>query len=306
LQAAIRDGSWRQFLDELDGRREACVVMSELAELYVEHYAKANNRTTETKRSRIRVLMKEFADLPINQMATFEITRYITRRRREAANTTINKDLALLRHMLEWAKRQGLVERNILKDFQRLPEVKKLPPDNLEEAIKAVLRKLSPSLRPLLDFIYETGCRKGEALSLKHNQVLFDESLVLLTSTKSGLPRYLILTQKAIEAVRALPRVCEWVFYNPQTLKPWQDFQQPWQRARSEAGYPKLKVKDLRTAFAMRLADMEGIEKHVIQTVLGHSNLSTTEQFYAFHSQKKAVKRALTLIEGGKAKRGVA
>ncbi|MEJ2147704.1 MAG: tyrosine-type recombinase/integrase, partial [Acidobacteriota bacterium] len=155
-------------------------------------------------------------------------------------------------------------------------------------------------------FLYETGCRKEEAFSLKHPQVELAERVVVLPKTKAGRLRYIALTRAAIEAVNRMPKVSDYVFYNPKTLHRWFDCRRPWEAARKKAGYPWLKVKDMRTAFAIRMANMPGLEKHTIQTLLGHSSLSTTERFYAFHSHRLAVQRGLTLIEGKKDERGAA
>lgn len=97
-----------------------------------------------------------------------------------------------------------------------------------------------------------------------------------------------------------MPRICEYVFYNPSTLDRWYDCRKPWVAAREKAGYPWLRVKDLRTAFGIRLSNLPGLQKHTIQTLLEHSSLRTTERFYAFHSQRLAVQRGLRLIEDAK------
>jgi integrase len=109
--------------------------------------------------------------------------------------------------------------------------------------------------------------------------------------TKAGRLRYVALIQAAVEAVTRLPKVLEYVFYNPDTLDRWFDCHKPWEAARKKAGYGWLKVKDLRTAFGIRLANIPGLERHTIQTLLGHSSPSTTERFYAFHSHRLAVQR---------------
>ena len=124
--------------------------------------------------------------------------------------------------------------------------------------------------------------------------------------TTSAL-RYIALTQAAIEAIRKMPKVSEYVFYNPKILHRSYDCRKPWEEAaRKKASYPWLKIKDMRTAFGIRLANTPGLEKHTIQTLLGHSSLSTTERFYAFHSQRLAVQRGLTLMEGAKTKNAAA
>ncbi len=45
-------------------------------------------------------------------------------------------------------------------------------------------------------------------------------------------------------------------------------------------------------------------EMHVIQAVLGHSSVATTEEYYAHFSPAHAAKRALTVLEGKGTKTG--
>ena len=138
----------------------------------------------------------------------------------------------------------------------------------------------------------ETGCRRGEALQLRHEQVRRDERRVLLTRTKGGRWHYLFLTKAALAAIDYIPRVCEWVWFNPKTMQPWHDLRKPWGKARKAAGYPWLKPKDLRRFYAIRLAESGSVEMHHIQAALAHASVRTTEQHYAHYSDRSTEKRA--------------
>ncbi len=146
----------------------------------------------------------------------------------------------------------------------------------------------------------ETGCRRGEALQLRHEQVRRDERRVLLTRTKGGRWHYLFLTKAALAAIDYIPRVCEWVWFNPKTMQPWHDLRKPWGKARKAAGYPWLKPKDLRRFYAIRLAESGSVEMHHIQAALAHASVRTTEQHYAHYSDRSTEKRVLKVLEGGK------
>ena len=71
-------------------------------------------------------------------------------------------------------------------------------------------------------------------------------------------------------------------------------------KARKEAGYPWLQVKDLRRAYAIKLAESGGVEMHHIQRALGHSSVQVTERYYAHYSNDSSMKRVLKVLEGGK------
>jgi len=109
------------------------------------------------------------------------------------------------------------------------------------------------------------------------------------------------LTQKALDAIDSVPPLpgCQFVFYNPETGTRWSDARKPWEKARVEAGYPWLRVRDLRPAFAIE-ASQQGAPMHFIQSALGHGSVAITEEYYAKFDPKSAAKQLLRVIEGGR------
>jgi len=131
-------------------------------------------------------------------------------------------------------------------------------------------------------FLYETGCRREEAILLKHQDVDIERDSVTFFSTKVGRPRTALLTKEAIKAVNTMRRLPnnDHVFYNPVTMRRWYNCSASWQRARRRAGYAWLRIHDLRRYFGIRLAE-SGCPMHVVQSALGHSSVSITERYYA-------------------------
>jgi len=110
------------------------------------------------------------------------------------------------------------------------------------------------------------------------------------------------LTDRALEALDAVPPLpgCPYVFYNPETGTRWYDCRRPWEKARETAGYPWLRIRDLRPAFAIEVSEYGG-EMHFLQSVLGHSSVAVTEKHYAKFSPDSAARATLRLIEAGRA-----
>ena len=106
----------------------------------------------------------------------------------------------------------------------------------------------------------------------------------------------------AIDSVPRLPG-CPYVFYNPETRTRWCEVRKPWEKARTKAGYPWLRVRDLRPAFGIAASEL-GAPMHYIQSALDHGSVAFTERYYAKYDPKSAAKQLLRLIEGGKVKTG--
>ena len=71
------------------------------------------------------------------------------------------------------------------------------------------------------------------------------------------------------------------------------------EKARKEAGYPWLQVKDLRRAYAIKLAKSGGVEMHHLQRAPGHKSVQMTGRYYAPYSNDLSIKRVLKVLEGG-------
>jgi integrase len=90
---------------------------------------------------------------------------------------------------------------------------------------------------------------------------------------------------------------CPYVFYNPRTKRRWYCTWKPKNAAIAASGLEWLRVKDLRRHYGITLSE-SGAEMHVIQAMLGHSSVNTTEDYYAHFSPNYAARRALQVLEG--------
>jgi integrase len=245
-----------------------------------------------------------FGDVDLRAISPSLLHSYTRRRSGQGvSNATINRELAVIKHLLAYAFECGVIEVNPVERFRLLKEEKKDRPRFTEEQIWSVINTVRPNCRPIFVFIRETGCRREEALSLQHWQVQEESKLVVFSeNTKSRKYRYVPLTDLAIEAVNPLPKLdgCPYVFYNSATKDRWCECRKPWKQAREKVGLPDLWVKDLRRQFAIQLAE-NGADMHDIQQVLGHASVSTTEKHYAQFSPKHSARKILKVIDGGRA-----
>jgi len=299
------DGSWPELRAKLEHKGANAGLFRDFAAYYIKHYVRVQNSAVNTKLYRISHLKKRFGGTPVEAIRPQQLTAYISWRKGQGvSNATVNRELSVLRHMLEWAEGEELIKRNPIRKLKKLREVlsDRRP---REEDIDAVFLKLDTRVVPLFTFIRWTGCRREEALSLKRWQVnIAKEEVIFTDNTKSDRFRYVPLTEEAIEAIEAMPPhpKTEYVFYNPDTGKRWYDCRKPWEQARKDAEVPSLTVKDLRKAYGIKLAE-SGCPMHYIQAVLGHASVRTTEKYYAVFSPQSAKRQVLRVLQGGKAKK---
>ncbi len=203
VKGAKLEGRVKEVLAELNRNQASTSLIKDLADLYLEQYVAVQNRHPKSKENRVKLVVQELGHIPVSELTVFDVTSYMSRKKRTGTgNATVNRDVSALKHMLGWALDQGLIASNPIRQLKKLREERKLAISDdripiLEGAIQATLSHLRPECEPVFRFIYETGCRREEALSLKHSQAFLPEKLVVLPKTKAGQLRYIALTQAA-------------------------------------------------------------------------------------------------------------
>jgi len=144
-------------------------------------------------------------------------------------------------------------------------------------------RAMSHRLYLLLELLYATGMRVSELVSLKRVQVMRDASFLTIRG-KGAKERIVPLTDRARDAVKAYVTTLEtgspWLF--PAGGETGYLSRQVFARelkglaARAGIGAARISPHVLRHAFASHLL-AGGADLRVVQTLLGHSDISTTQ-----------------------------
>ena len=273
-----------------------------MAEDYYENWVKTRNRSWQTKRKFLERFKSRFRAVPPRAFRKSHAEKYISWRLAsgKVKNSTINREMNCLKHLFSWGAKMGYVERSPLALLERLPEADWAGPKPTNEVVNAVLAELHPAVRAVFTVIRETGARRGEIFDLRHWQVDRDTHTVMLRQTKTGKSTIAPLTRKAQEAIDSIPPLpgCDHVFYNPETGSRWVDLKRVWNTARTAAGYPWLRIRDLRPAFAISAAEA-GAPMHYIQAALGHQSVAITEKYYAKFDKHSSARTLLGIIETG-------
>ncbi len=305
INVSIADGSWQEFKEKLKLRDRGELTLKEFSETYMEEYSRSRNKVSSQVRKEVafKFLNQSLGRMNLEAITPAHLHKYVrSRKSKGLSDATVNREITILKHLLNYAVECGVIESNPVEKFKRLKEEQKERPRFTEDQVQKVIDAVRPECRPLFTFIRETGCRREEALSLQHWQIQEESRLVVFSEdTKSKKYRYVPLTDEALQAVKTLPRLkdCAYVFYNPKTKYRWSDCRKPWEQAREKVGLPEIQVKDLRRHYAIELAE-DGANMHDIQQVLGHASVATTERHYAQFSPKHSAKKILKVLEGGK------
>ena len=120
-------------------------------------------------------------------------------------------------------------------------EMKALRVMTLEEERQLVDAIEEPTIAAYVALLGETGLRKQEGLNLRWDHINFGQRIVSVEFTKSGKPRYIPLSDYAIEWLNSLVRVigCPHVFARLDTRDRWIDPRGPFEAGRKKS-WPQL------------------------------------------------------------------
>jgi integrase len=146
---------------------------------------------------------------PIRTITTKLLYEFIEKRQNEGAkNATINRNLSLLRRMMNLAWREGKLAQTPYFPMLKEDNVRKgfLTPTQFTK-----LRNTMPEHpRPLVTFLYFTACRVGAALAITWSEIEFEKGRFQLriegNQTKNEEPILLPLPLELNEVLNKLPR----------------------------------------------------------------------------------------------------
>ena len=178
------------------GKSAQRVTVDELLADVLRDY-EVNGKFLERAETSIKHLEPFSSQIRAARVDTKSLNRYIAQRRSEgAANASITRELALLKRGFNLARSATPPSVNWVPNFTSLKEA---PPRSgfFEHDHFIVLRSELPDrLKPVITFAYFTGCRKGEILLLRCDQVDLLNRIVRLNpgETKNDAGRVIPLT----------------------------------------------------------------------------------------------------------------
>ncbi|HEV2289702.1 MAG TPA: tyrosine-type recombinase/integrase, partial [Candidatus Acidoferrales bacterium] len=262
-------------------RRPVKITFGEFGNRYMEH-AKVNKRSWLRDEQMLGHLHKFIgAERQLTEITSADIEGYKMHRRASVSGSTVNREMALLKRMfnlaIEWDLYLGLNPFRRVKFFREFNTgLRVLNPQEEEK----LLQNAAPYLRDLIRFALNTGMRVGEIFSLCWSTVNLDKGVLNVFAPKTQKLRGIPINADARRVLEfwALGKRNEFVFYNPETGKPFVDLKAGFKLACKKAGVEGVTWHTLRHTFASRLVD-RGVDIVTVKELLGHSSLTVTMRY---------------------------
>jgi len=245
-------------------------------------------KSQERDRQCLNHLLPVLGEKTLVEVTPRLVTEYKTLRRMNAKPATINKELGLVRHAFNVARRewqwcrenpvQGVSFEPVRNEIDRW-----LTPTEERQLMKVAF----PWLQEIIVLALHTGLRQGEILALQWQDIDFERGTLLVRHSKNGTRRTVPLNTTVFELLAAKQATVGsemgFVFptqggshLNPRYLV------RAFQKAVRRAGIAHVRFHDLRHTFATRLVQ-RGVDLYRVQRLLGHKTSLMTQR-YAHHS----------------------
>lgn len=196
-----------------------------------------------------------------------------------------------------------VLKKNIMGDI-KAPKIEKTLPTVLTmDEIKLLLDATkNPRQRLLIELLYSSGLRVSEAVKLRVNDLDLAENMGTVRAGKGKKDRNIILSKSFVKALKIYldDRLVEskYIFNSRDGHLTERMAQRIVNESAARAGIKKrVYCHALRSSFATHLLDA-GTDIRVIQVLLGHSDISTTQRYTnVSRKQLRKVKSPLDVLK---------
>lgn len=231
-------------------------------------------------------ILPALGDIRAADFGTSDLRRYISQRRRDgAANATINRELSILKRAFH------LAAENDPPRVYRIPHFPMLEENNVRkgflehEAYRRLRDVLPAGVQLLFVVAYHVGCRSGELLNIRWQQVDLNAKRIRLEpgTTKNKEGRTLPIYGEMVERLRMEKEIrdskfptCQHVFHR--NGEPIKNFRKSWESACTAVGLDGLMFHDLRRT-AVRNMVRSGIPEKTAMAISGHKTRAVFDRY---------------------------
>jgi integrase len=274
-------------------------TFAEMVEEYL--VEKADKRSLGRDRSSFGNLLPVFGNRALHLITRRDIEAYARGRAARVKGATVNRELALLRHLLNLAIEKGYTDHNPAKGFKMFPEAPWRHKYFFSESeIEALMNASVPHLRPILAVAFGTGLRKGDILGLRWRDVDMDRGIILIKMEKTGEPIEIPLIpmiRDLLQQMKARASLSSFVFSLGTAGQGIGDVKTAFRAALRRSGLAEkgYRFHDIRRTFARMLYN-QGVILTKIQRLLGHKSVLTTERYLGVKFEE--TREAILMLDG--------
>lgn len=228
------------------------------------------------EKSRIKTLLNHsISSRYLSTLKSSDFANYRDNRLIVVSGTTVNKELNLLAKIIDTARSDWSINMdNPVRIIQRPKNNRARDRRLKEEELKLILNTTkSEQLKHIILFAIETAMRRGEICKARWSHLDLSKRILQIPQTKTGVPRTIPLSAKAIEILQTLPNINESIFGLQS-----ESISQAFERACRRANIIDLNFHDLRHEAVSRLFE-KGFSLPEVAAISGHKTWAMLKRY---------------------------
>ena len=283
-------------------------TFKEVFEEYIKNQS-VSLKTVERRKIAAKHFLPVFGNFNINNIAITDLEKYQIKRKIEILNLsknagkreseisfrTANIEIATLYNLFNYCIKKGYIDKNPASGIKKLNELKRVKTLSDEDINKLIAGATNKLTRDLITFLIYTGCRKGEALNLKWDDVDLQNDVIAIKGTKTKYDRYVPISKPVKELLKAIEKKQDCLYVFNRNGAKIGDFKKSSHTACRNAGLKDMRIHDLRHVFASKMV-MNGTSLYITGELLGHRTTQMTKRYS--HLVPETLKKAVDDVWG--------
>ncbi len=226
---------------------------------------------------------------PFEETTTMDLRRFLLhlKRDKEYAARSLHRKICSLKSFFKFLKKEGLISTNPTENIESPKIPKSLPKTiTIEETLKLLATPDKPRDKTILYLLYGTGMRVSELSNLNIEQIDLKDKTIHVIGGKGGKDRIIPFPNEIIKILedyiitRGSPQDSAFILNRSGNRLTPRSIQRIVKKYKNAANLldKTLTPHTLRHAFATHLLS-NAVDIRVIQELLGHASLSTTQLY---------------------------
>jgi len=259
------------------------ITVGEMLDRYKLICLAAHKGADVSEQYRIKLLKNYFGEIPLCDLTPAHLARFRDERLKLVQPQTVKRDLSVLSSAINTA----IIEWNIPLKMNPVSKIRWKNTDQARDRRfqdgeeTRLLSHATPFMSRMITVAVETAVRRSELLRIKRSHINFAKQTLEIGLTKTGKPRTIPLSSRALKAIREQLRASEKVIpieeqpiFQITGSRLFKDFQ----TLREEIGISGLRWHDLRHEATSRLFE-KGLNMMEVASITGHEDLKMLKRY---------------------------
>ena len=275
---------WLEYFNSLQNTKDTIKIKNNIYNKHLSHYFDdktiGNDFPILDIKNYQRLRRSEILNMPKN----------IGKRESEISFAFLNKEILILHNFFNFCIEKGYIDKNPVfkvKKLNELSRIKTFSDEDIEKLITGATNKLT---KDLITFLIYSGCRKGEALNLKWDDVDMKNQIIAIKATKTKYDRYIPISKPLQAVLSGIEKKDDCLYVFNDKGRKLTDFKRSFHTACKNAGFKDMHIHDLRHVFASKMV-MGGTSLFITGSLLGHRTTEMTKRYS--HLVPETLKKAV-------------